>query len=162
MAVAVFGITSESVRAHCFPQADAWVASSRPSDATVTVAINEEAGRLQGRLLKESILAATVQASPLSAAYLMCSNQLRLLVAIRIARVLGAAPELVKEWTEATVEFFRLLEKDGATYLGDDTLTTTASDPDGPTSFIDELGLTTQDNADASTVVPNLRRDDVL
>jgi hypothetical protein len=128
----------------------------------VTTAITAEAARLQGRLLKESITAAAITDTA-SAAYLMCADVLTLIVAIRVARdMTGADPALAKRWQEQVTEWFDLLEKDGATFLGDESLQTSASDPDGPTDFIEEYGLSTGNDSDASSAEPYLRRDDKL
>lgn len=163
MAIATFGVTADSVRAHFFPHMDAWTTASRPSTTSVTELINAEAGRLQGRLLKESITAATIDAAPSSAAYAMCADVLRKMVAVRLSRTLpGAATELAKAWAGEVDEWLKMLEADGGTFLGDDTLSTSASDPDGPTSYLDEYGIDTGDTADASSAAPVLRRDDIL
>ena len=162
MAVAFFGVTVEAVRGHHFPNFDAWTTSSRPSSTIVTEAINAEAARLQGRLLKESITAATIDAAPTSAAYLMCADVLRLMVAVRLARDMpGVDSPLAKVWADQVKDWFDLIEKDGATFLGDNGLNAN-TDPDGPTDFIGEYALSTGDDADASTAKPYLRRDDVL
>ena len=163
MPVATFGVTPDSVRALHFPNLDAWSTSSRPSSTAVTTGITAEAARLQGRLLKESIIAATIDAAPTSAAYLMCADVLVLMVAVRLIRdIPGADSALARVWAAAVEEWFKTLENDGSTFLGDDSLQTGASDPDGPTEFITEYGLSTGDVADASSAEPYLRRDDIL
>lgn len=163
MAVATFGVTADSVRVLHFPNLDSWSTSSRPSSTAVTTAIAAEAARLQGRLLKETIVAATIDATPTSAAYLMCADVLVLMVAVRLVRdIPGADSALAKVWAAQVEEWFKLLEDDGGTFLGDESLQTGASDPDGPTDFISEYGLSTGDDSDASTAKPYLRRDDIL
>ena len=163
MAVSIFGVTVDSVQGHHFPHFDAWSGQSRPTTTVVTEAINAEAARLQGRLLKESISAATIMAAPTSAAYLMCADVLRLMVAVRLARdIPGMDSPIARAWEKQVTEWFKLLEQDGSTFLGDDSLQTGTSGADGPTDFIGEYGLSTGDDADASTAEPYLRRDDVL
>ncbi len=43
MAVNTFGVTAEGVRAHHFPQFDAWSASSNPTSTIVGEMVDEEA-----------------------------------------------------------------------------------------------------------------------
>jgi len=161
MALVTFGITPDSVRGHHFPHIDAFSTSSAPTLAIVTEAINEEAGRMQGALLKESIQASAITAA--TGPYVSCARALRLAVAVRIAAdMTGANPELVKAWKAQLKDWFDGLAADGATFLGDDTLSAAASDPDGPTTHIDEYSLDTGNAADASTATPYLRRDDEL
>lgn len=164
MTVATFGVTADKVRAHHFPHIPAFDTNSSPSAATVLEKIYEKAAELQGRLLKESVSAAGVEALGATAGpYLWCRETLKLMVAVEVGRdMTGADPALVKAWESRLALRLKRLEADSATELGDDSLTTTPSDPDGPTSHISELGLDVGDTSEASDVVPVFRRKDRL
>lgn len=162
MAVNTFGVTPQTVRQRWFPHRDDFSASSPQTSAAVTVAINEHAAVLEGWLLKEAIAAADIDDTA-SAAYLQCARVLKMMVALELLQTsTGGDPELAKALEKAIAKWREALEEDGATFLGDDSLTTSASDPDGPTTHIDEYDLDTGDDADASDVIPVLRRSDEL
>lgn len=163
MALELFGVTVESVRRHHFPNADAWVESSRPSESTVEETIDEEAGRLAGALSKESV---SVTGDSTTAAYVSCRRQLRLMVAIVVSRdMTGVDPALARAWKTEVREWFEGLESEGnggVAFLGDGAVATSTTEPDGPTDHITDLGLDVGDTADASSVEPPFRRDDDL
>lgn len=158
MALELYGVTVESVRAHHFPQADAWTAGSRPSEATVAETIDEQAGRLAGALSVESV---SVTGLATSAAYVSCRAQLRLMVAIVICRdMTGVDPALSRAWKLEVREWFEGLDESNVAFLGDGAVITSVNEPDGPTDFISNLNLDIGDTADASDVIPVLRRSD--
>lgn len=163
MTVSVFGLTAAILRADYLPNADDFSTSSSPTVATVTRLLNQKAAELEGRLLKEAIAASGIT-SATSAAYLWCQETLSLMVMIRVAGLMtGLNGDLVKEWQVRLDDRLQTLADDGATALGDTSLSTSASDPDGPTSHITELGLDVSDMASsASSVTPPFRKDDVL
>lgn len=162
MATNLYGVTADSVRRHHFPNADAFVTSSRPSLATVTEAVQEEAAVLTGALAGEAIDASTIT-DVTSSAYLSCRKTLRVMVALRIAQDMnGLEPNIVAAWKKQVRDWMEGLDIGGATFLGDGATSTTLSEPDGPTDFISELALDTGDDSEASSVAPVLRRSDEL
>lgn len=160
MALVLYGVTVDSVRRHHFPQADAWVASSRPSNATVAEVIDEQAGRLAGALEVESVL---VTGDATTAAFVSCRAQLRLMVAIVVSRdMTGMDPAVTRAWKGEVAEWFEGLDDSNVAFLGDGAIITTTTEPDGPTDFISNLALEVGDPVDASDVKPVLRRKDSL
>jgi hypothetical protein len=160
MAVNEFGVTGASVAAVHFPMWSGFSTSSKPTAATVATIITEAAGELTAHLYMETITSITDTAS---AAYLMCTQQLRRMVALKILKAsTQQMPELAKDLTTEINAWFTALGVGGGTFLGNEALQTGASDPDGPTSHISENSLTTDESADMSTTVPRLRRDDAL
>lgn len=158
MPLSLFGVTVESVRKHHFPQADAWTASSRPSEATVAEIIDEEAGRLAGALSVESIAVTGVATT---AAYVSCRKQLRMMAAIVLARdMTGVDPALARAWKLEVNEWFDGLDDSNAAFLGEGAAVTSLTEPDGPTDFISNLGLDVGPEEAASDVIPMLRRND--
>ncbi|MBL8909868.1 MAG: hypothetical protein JNM17_04100 [Archangium sp.] len=160
MALQTFSVTAESVRKHHFPQADAFSTTSRPSEATVLEAIDEEAGKLAGKLNTEGV---TVADDATKAAFVSCRAQLRMMVALRIARdMTGVDPELSRAWKKEVIEWFLALEESNADALGDGASNATELEPDGPTDHIQTLNLDTGNDDDASDLIPVLRRKDDL
>ena len=160
MAVNEFGVTQQTVATHHFPMWPAFSTSSKPSAATVALLITESAGVLTGRLYGEAITSIT---DTTSAAYLMCAEQLRRMVALKVLKASTQQdPELAKALMLEIAEWFSMLAAGGGTFLGNEALQTSASDPDGPTSHISENDLVTDSAADMSTTIPRLRRDDAL
>lgn len=168
MSVSIFGLTDVSVREHMFPQWADFSDNSSPTSTVVGECIEEEAGELAGKLYGENInaadIAATLDGNGLhSVAWLWCVRTLRLMVALAILRrATQSDPELAKTYAlELKARLDDLADK-GATALGDESLNTGDSDPDGPTSHISQYSLTTDDAVNMSTTVPRLRRDDAL
>jgi hypothetical protein len=160
MAVNEFGVTQQTVATHHFPMWPAFSTSSKPTAATVALLITESAGVLTARLYAETITSITDTAS---AAYLMCAEQLRRMVALKVLKASTQQdPELAKALQAEIDAWFASLASGGGTFLGNESLQTGSSDPDGPTSHISEFGLTTDEAENMSTTVPRLRRDDAL
>lgn len=160
--ISLFGLNADSVRAHHFPNMDAWTSSSRPSSTTVTEVLNEEAGRLAGYLNAQNIDASSITDAT-SPAYLSCRKQLRMMVALVIARdMTGTAPQLAEKWEENTTAWLDALREKGATALGGGAVASGTSDPDGPTSHFSVYSLAGDDAADMSSTIPALRKDDEL
>ncbi len=160
MALELYGVTVESVRKHHFPQADAWTASSRPSEAAVGETIDECAGRLAGALSVESV---AVTGLATTAAYVSCRAQLRMMVAIVISRdMLGVDPAIARAWKTEVREWFEGLDESNVAFLGDGAVITSVNEPDGPTDFISNLNLEVGDPSEASDVKPVLQRKDDL
>ena len=160
MAVNEFGVTQQTVATHHFPMWPAFSTSSKPTAATVALLITESAGVLAGRLYGENIITIT---DATSAAYLMCAEQLRRMVALKVLKAsTQQLPDLAKDLAEEIASWFTGLAAGGGTFLGDDSLSIGDADPDGPTNHINTFGLTTDAAADMSTTVPRLRRDDAL
>lgn len=162
MALATFGVSADSVRRHRFPHLDGFGPSTAPSLSTVEEAVSRAAARLAGKLLLEAIEADAIT-DVTSPAYLWCQETLELMVAIRVAE--GSThrdSELLRVWRAEVESRFDELEVGGAEALGGGATSTSASDPDGPTSHISQNNLTTDASADMSTTVPRLRRDDLL
>jgi len=162
MAVNEFGVTQQTVATHHFPMWPAFSTSSKPTAATVALLITESAGVLTARLYGETIIAASITDAA-SAAYLMCAEQLRRMVALKVLKASTQQdPELAKALQAEIDAWFASLASGGGTFLGNESLQTGSSDPDGPTSHISEFGLTTDEAENMSTTVPRLRRDDAL
>jgi hypothetical protein len=158
----LFGLTADLVRAHHFPQMDAWTSTGRPSSTVVTEKLNEEAGRLAGALNTQGIDAGSITVTT-SPAYLSCRKQLRMMVALLVARdMLGTPAPIADTWEEQVNAWFEALREGGATALGDDTLQSSATDPNGPTSHLSVFGLTGDSSENMSTTIPHLRKDDSL
>jgi hypothetical protein len=159
MALQLFGVTAESVRSHHFPNADAWTASSRPSEAASGEAIAEAAGRLGAALRAANT---TVEDDANTEAFVSCRQQLRMMVALRIARdMTGVDPEVAKAWRAEVSEWFEGVDESNADWLGEGA-TVGASEPDGPTDHISELLIDDGSDEDASDAIPVLRRKDEL
>lgn len=165
MALSLFGIAAADVRKHHFPYWSDFSVNSSPTLATCTELIDDCAGELAGKLLGESIDAADVLALGATAApYVSCRRQLRKMAALAILlSSTSQDPDVAKKWQKEIDAWFDGLLKGGATFLGDTTLTTAASNPDGPTSHISEYGLDIGTPAtDASDVIPPFRKSDIL
>ncbi len=159
MALNLFGLTVEKVRSHHFPQADAWTASSRPSETAVGETLDEEAALMAGKLALELVDASAITLD--SDAYKLCRKILRMQVASVVAKdMLGLDPAIAKAWDTAVDKFYVDLDEGGASFLGDGATASGTSDADGPTSHASVYGLTLDVAADMSSVVPSLRMDD--
>jgi len=156
----VFGLTADSVRKHHFPHADAWTSSSRPSEATVTEIISEEAAHMAGALALELVDASAITTN--SDAYNACRRILRQQVAAKLARIIpGVDSELAQRWDEAVADWYQKLDEGGASFLGSGATATGTSDADGPTSHVTVFGLT-KDTGDrmSDPTAGKLRMDD--
>ena len=163
MALPVFGVTYSTVRSTRFPHWNAFSARSSFTDTDVTALIQEEAADLAGRLYAEDITAADIDATDNPVAYTWCAKTLHLMVAVRILRDVSANdPALAQAYQRELDVRLKLLAAQGATALGDESLSTGTSDPDGPTSHISQFSLTTLDPADMSPLDDVLKRSDKL
>lgn len=164
MALPAFGVTAATVRAQLFPHWSDFSANSNPTAATVADIITEESGDFAALLYRENITASSVDALGASTApYQWCAKTLRLMVALRCLRAsTQQEPQLAEAWKAELEQRLKLLAEEGATALGNASLQSGTSDPDGPTSHISVYSLTTDSADDMSTVVPRLRRDDAL
>lgn len=164
MTLPAFGVTASTVRAQMFPHWGDFSTNSSPTAATVADIITEESGDLAALLYREDVAASSVDALTASAApYQWCAKTLRLMVALRILRAsTQQEPQLAEAFKAELAERLKLLAAEGATALGDASLQSGTSDPDGPTSHISVYGLEVDDSEDMSTTVPRLRRDDAL
>jgi len=156
-----FGVTAASVRAHHFPNADAWTTVSRPSSSAVAEAIEEEAAHMAGRLALELVQASAIAVG--SPAYAACRRILRMQVAVRVLRdMLGQDTELARSWAATVADWFKQLDASGASFLGEGAAATGLSDADGPTSHVTVYGLEADDGSRMSSPVASLRMDDEL
>lgn len=166
MSINTFGVTSDSVRRHHFPQWPAFSTKSNPTDATVTEMISECAARLCGELSLRGIqfdpAVLTNSAQPIAFAW--CAATVKLDVAIRIVpSVTGLDPAQVRRWKDEFKERTAAFEKYGAKLLGDATESGDGTDdPIGVSDHITEYSLTTTDPADMSTAAMPLHKDDQL
>ncbi len=162
MALPAFGVTAGTVRAQMFPHWADFTANSSPTATTVADIITEESGDLVARLYRENVTASSIGGAD-TAPYQWCAKTLRLMVALRILRASTVQePQLAEAWKAELDERLKLLGEEGATAVGDSTLQSGTSDPDGPTSHVSVYGLTTDESTNMSTTVPRLRRDDAL
>lgn len=163
MALPVFGVTFSTLRALRFPHWSAFSTRSSFTDTDVTGIIQEEAADLAGRLYAENVTAADIDATANPVAYLWCAKTLHLMAACRILRdVTTNEPTLAQAYARELDARLKLLGEQGATALGDESLSTGTSDPDGPTSHISQFSLETDSAENMSTTAPRLRRDDAL
>lgn len=163
MALPVFGVTHATLREVRFPHWTDFSERSSFTDTAVTAIIQEEAADLAGRLYAENVSATAVDALTTSVAYQWCKKTLHLMAAMRILRDVSVnEPALAQAYGRELDARLKLLAEQGATALGDDSLNTGNSDPDGPTSHISVYELETDDPADMSSVVPALRKGDRL
>ena len=163
MTIATFGVTVDSVRAHHFPHLSPFSSSTSPTSTTVSEKLNVEAARLAGALLGEAIPTSAILAD--TPEYAACQGILRIMVARACLEAMtGTNPELAKRWDTTIKEWFENLDELGPTFLGNNSLgTLEASDADGPTDHIGELGLEVgTDTTDASDAIMPLRKDDLL
>lgn len=159
MTASTFGLDADSVRRHHFPHFDAFAASSRPSLATVTEVITEEAASMAGALSLEKVDASTITVS--SSAYNACRKTLRMQVAARLARdIPGVDSALAQSWAASVAAWYEQLARGGASFLGDGAVASGSSDPDGPTWHGSELEQDSFSNM--SSTIPALRKDDRL
>lgn len=158
----VFGVTYQTVRQDIVPWFDDFSAVSSPTSTALARWIDEEAADLSGKLLAEAIDMAEITDSA-TAAYLWCRKTLTLMVGARLIPIITSQyPEVAQKLAAELKARLEDLETNGATALGDESLSTSASDPDGPTDHIQELGLDVGDLTLASSVAPVLRKDDEL
>ena len=168
MAVNLFGLTVNAVRASMFPQLSDFSVNSSPTLAEGVICLEEEAGELAAKLYRRNIVASgivsTLDANNLhSPAWLWCARTLRLMVALELLKRMSQQyPELAKAYRTELDARLADLQQSGGTALGNDSLETGSSPADGPTSHISEYGLTTDDPTDMSDVVPLLRKGDRL
>jgi hypothetical protein len=161
VSLTTFGVTAATLRVNRFPHLDNFSANSAPTSTAVAEYIDRAAAKLEGKLLLEEIVASSITLA--SAAYVNCARVVELQAAIYLAEAAtGKDNGLLTVWRDEAKTFFEELDEDGAASLGSGAVSTSASDPDGPTSHISEYSLTTDASTDMSTTVPRLRRDDLL
>ncbi len=162
MTVSTFGVTALIVRADYLPQINEFTTDSNPTLASVNRFIDQKAGVLEAKLLQESIVASAITIAT-DAAYLWCQATLTLMVAIRAGEVAYQQnPDILKAWREELNERFNELAARGYLALGGG-VAAPAEQPNGPTTFIDNLGIDTSENdANPSSVTFPFRKDDQL
>lgn len=163
MSVAEFAITAEAVRASVFPHWSAFSSTTKPTATLVATYITEEAADLGGKLMLKGVAPSAITSGGTPYAYAWCQKTLKLMVGARVAKAATASnPELAKTLQEELERRFELLEAHGEALLVDVSSSTDDSPAEGPTTHISQYGLTVDDEADMSTTVPRLRRDDPL
>lgn len=162
MTVTTFGVDAGFVRRHYYPQQPDFSTDSNPTEATVLEKIDGFAADLEGKLARESITASAIT-TVTDAAYLWCRKTLALMVAIEIYPVMtGNDSAAAKKWQKELDARLKDLSEDGFLALGGGVAAPT-EEPDGPTHFIDNLGLDTSENeANASSVDMPFHKDDRL
>ena len=159
--MSTFNVSATTMRDEFFPQWGAFSANSNPTTTTVATIITQKYADLAGKLLIKGIAIATVDAASSSVGFSWCQETLGLMVAIRILQLVTQRdPELAKAYTLRLAERLGALETYGAAALGDRALDTGSSPSSGPTTFIDQMGITLPDDSEASTLAPFFRRDD--
>lgn len=158
----LFGVTAALLYTRHFPQLSAPTTDSNPSLATVEEIIEEQAAALSGYLLAEDIDALSLTVSN-SAAYLWCRETLRLMAAVQVAACMTQQQvPLLPACEKHLAARLTALDENGNLALGGG-VAAPAEEPDGPTHFIDHLGLDTSVNDDsASTIDMPFRKDDQL
>lgn len=171
MSTSLFGLTAASLRKHMFPQWNDFSAMSQPDDTTVDEIIEGQAGELAAKLYKENIDAASipddVDSEDLhSPAWLWCLETLKLMAALRVLEVATQSdPALAQKYEKRLTARFEDLNSSGAAALGDEALDSGDSPSAGPTTHINQFGLTTLAAEDMSSLEKNknlLSRDDEL
>lgn len=162
MSINTFEVDPTRVRDDFFPHVVAdFTPDSSPTWETVDRYITEEAATLGGKLRLASISTDDISDSE-SSEWVWCSKVLSLMVAVRLVPVMtGLNPDVARLWAEQLASLLADLAENGELALGLDT-SGSDSDPKGPTDHISELSLDTGDDADASDVIPALRRSDML
>lgn len=160
MASSTFGLTVESVRAHHFPNADAFSSQSRPSLVTAGEILTEEAAQMAGALALELIDASAITAN--SGAYNSCRKTLRQQAAAKLVRLMtGVDPEIAKTWSEEVADWYAKLDQGGVSFLGDGATASGLADADGPASHLTTYALERDTAANMSNpVAGKLRMDD--
>jgi hypothetical protein len=163
MALETFGVTAAIERADMFPQWGDFDANSSPTSTTVGRFINEEAADLAARLYAENVTASSLTLADNEVAYTWCAKTLKLMVARRIFAVATQGdPELRKSYEAELKARLELLDDKGATALGDSSLDSGDAPADGPTTHINQFGLTTLAAADMSDLDEPLQLKDQL
>lgn len=158
----LFGVDAGAVRRHHFGQWADFSEVSVPTATTVAEMIDDCAGEFAGHLIKEEIDPNTIVAG--TAPYVTCRNVLRKMVAARImADATNQDSTLLAKWQKELDAFFERLDTDGSIALGDPDLSAASSEPDGPTTHLDEYDIDIGDPlTDASDAITPFRKDDCL
>lgn len=168
MATNLFGLTAVSLRRHMFPQWNEFSAQSNVDATTVGEIIEGQAGELAAKLYAENVVASAISSatdanSLHSPAFLWCLETLRLMAALRVLRVSTQSdPALAKAYGDELKVRLDNLAEQGPTALGDESLNTSDSPADGPTTHINQFNLTTLDPDDMSPLDDVLKRSDQL
>jgi hypothetical protein len=162
MTINEFDVNVVQLRDDYFPHVTAgFTENSSPTAETVERYITEEAATLGGKLLLASISVDDIVDDE-SSEWVWCTKVLTLMVAIRTLQVMsGQNPAVAEAWEKRLAGMLADLSENGELALGLDS-SGSDSDPKGPTDHISELGLDIGDTADASDVIPSLRRSDAL
>lgn len=160
--VNLFGVTATNLYTRHFPQWSAATAESSPSAVTVAEIIDECAATLEAKLLQEDIVATSLTTTGVGA-YLWCRETLRLQAALAVVEVATQqVPALASTWQKQLDARWEELDTKGYLALGTG-VSAPAEQPDGPTHFIDQLGLDVSTNVtNASTVDLPFHKDDFL
>jgi hypothetical protein len=161
MAIATFGVTYSTVRAHHFPQIADFSANSNPTSTTVTQMVSASAAELGGKLRAEGLTPSSLESDASSEAYAWCAETVRLGAAIRAIKAMtGQDPAVCQAWERVLKERFDTLASLGHLALGD--ASAPSEQADGPRSHISNHSLDTGDTDDISDVIPVFRRSDAL
>lgn len=160
--VNLFGVTPTTLYRRHFSQWSAPSTESNPDSDTVAEIIDERAAELEARLLQEDVVATDLLVTN-AAAYLWCRETLRLMCAIQVAaEATQQAPPLASTWQSQLDTRFEQLDDKGFLALGGG-VEAPVEQPDGPTTFIDSLGIDTSTNdANASSIDFPFHKDDLL
>lgn len=162
MSVSTFSVDEDYVRRHYYPQMPGFNTDSNPTAATVLEFIEDAAADLEAALLQESIVASSI-ATATDAAYVWCRKTIALDAAITCYPVMtGQDPAVLQKWQKKLDARYADLAEKGYLALGGGVVAPTEQ-PDGPTTFIDVLGLDTSENdRRASSVDMPFHADDLL
>lgn len=163
MTIATFGVTNAIIQTDYFSQLISFSTESNPSSTSIDRYIQQKGAALGAKLRDEEQSPSAIEALTTSEAYLWCQETLCLMVALRIAQdMLQSPPPLAKDWQAELDARLEGLAHDAIGTLGDGSVVPDQQ-PDGPTHFIDALGLDTSANDDAaSTVDMPFHKDDAL
>jgi hypothetical protein len=150
------------VQKHNFPRLNTFSATTSPTSTVVSTKIDVAASRLAAALVAEEIDPDTINDLGSSdVSYVICADVIRKLTALSL-RIPCDDPSVPEAWQKEVDAFFAMLAENPAAALANADLSSSDSDPDGPTHHIDEYGIDIGDTADASSAEPDLRRDDEL
>jgi hypothetical protein len=157
--VLTFGVTSSTLRRHCFPRIEDFSSTSSPTSTTVTEKIEVAAARVAAGLSKESISPSSILTE--TAGYAICADIIRKMAALEL-RIPCDDPETPKGWKADIDEFFKLLAKDAGIALADVSLTGADSPPNGPTTHLTEYDLEIDSESDMSDATFPLHAKDAM
>lgn len=148
MAPPLFGVTIDNVRATYFPTITGFSANTKPTDAAVTIMLNDSAAALGAAMIKKNLNPTSISAdagvtSPIG--YQRCQEIIRLWCAVKASDAIQQKDsKLVERWWKQVQAFLADLNVNGYAALGD--VPKPSLSAVGPRTHIDELSLKINSN----------------